>query len=215
MRLATLKTFGRRKSCLSGNTNTYSQQEKNVTRSILSLWSSVTLKSRNTLSSASDQSGRLMGIPSRLWVEWGREVFFGFRGGDFKSFTSNHVTHKVNESHKCIYYKTEDRLCTIICVYVDDILIFGPNLHVINDVKSMLSANFDMKELGETDVILGIKITRVENETSLDQSHYIKNILKMYNYFESKPTCIHLMTLVLNCSKTLVTVLTNPCVPVS
>ena len=79
----------------------------------------------------------------------------------------------------------------------------------------MLSANFDMKELGETDVILGIKITRVENETSLDQSHYIKNILKMYNYFESKPTCIHLMTLVLNCSKTLVTVLTNPCVPVS
>ena len=22
---------------------------------------------------------------------------------------------KVNESDKCIYYKTEDRLCTIIC----------------------------------------------------------------------------------------------------
>ena len=75
---------------------------------------------------------------------------------------------KVNESDKCIYYKTKNRLCTIICLYVDDMLIFGSNLHVINDVKSMLSANFDMKDLGEADVILCIKITRTENEISLD-----------------------------------------------
>ena len=96
---------------------------------------------------------------------------------------------KVNESDKCIYYKIEDRLCTIICLYVDDMLIFGQNFHFINDVKSMLSAKFDMKELGEAEVILGIKITRIENGISLDQSHYIKKILKKYNYFESKPTC--------------------------
>ncbi|KAA0038176.1 hypothetical protein E6C27_scaffold270G00050 [Cucumis melo var. makuwa] len=37
----------------------------------------------------------------------------------------------------------------------NDMLIFGSNLHVINDVKSMLSANFDMKDLEEPDVILG------------------------------------------------------------
>ena len=68
-------------------------------------------------------------------------------------------------------------------------LIFGSNLHVINDVKYMLSANFDMKNLGEANVILGIKITRTENRISLDQSHYIGKILKKYNYFSSKPTC--------------------------
>ena len=51
---------------------------------------------------------------------------------------------KVNENDKCIYYKTEDWY-TIICLYVDDMLIFGSNLHAINDVKSMMSANFDMK----------------------------------------------------------------------
>ena len=84
---------------------------------------------------------------------------------------------------------TEDRLCIIICLYVDDMLIFGSNLHVINDVKSMLSANFDMKDLGEVDVILGIKITITENGIFLDQSHYIEMILKKYNYFDSKPTC--------------------------
>ena len=96
---------------------------------------------------------------------------------------------KVNESDKCIYYKTEGRLCIIICLYVDDMLIFGSNLHVINDVKSMLSANFDMKDLGEANVILGIKITRTENGIFLDQSHYIEKILKKYNYFDSKPAC--------------------------
>ncbi|KAL0560553.1 hypothetical protein IC582_000958 [Cucumis melo] len=96
---------------------------------------------------------------------------------------------KVNENDKCIYYKTEGRLCIIICLYVDDMLIFGSNLHVINDVKSMLSANFGMKNLGEADVILGIKIIRTENGIFLDQSHYIEKILKKYNYFESKPAC--------------------------
>ncbi|KAL0551643.1 hypothetical protein IC582_010732 [Cucumis melo] len=96
---------------------------------------------------------------------------------------------KVNESDKCIYYKTEGRLCIIICLYVNDMLIFGSNLNVINDVKSMLSANFDMKDLGEADVILGIKITRIENRISLYQSHYIEKILKKYNYFDCKPAC--------------------------
>jgi len=96
---------------------------------------------------------------------------------------------KVNESDKCIYYKIEGRLCIIICLYVDDMLIFGSNLHIINDVKSMLNANFDMKDLGEADVILGIKITRTENGIFLDQSHYIEKILKKYNYFSSKPAC--------------------------
>ena len=96
---------------------------------------------------------------------------------------------KVHESDKCIYYKTEDRLCTIICLYVVDMLIFGSNLHVINDAISMLSANFDVKDLGEADVILGIKITRTKKGISLDQSHYIEKIIKKYNYFESKPAC--------------------------
>ena len=68
-------------------------------------------------------------------------------------------------------------------------LFFWSNLHVVNIVKSVLCANFDMKDLGEANVILGIKITRSEKGISLDQSHYIEKILKKYNYFNSKPAC--------------------------
>jgi hypothetical protein len=38
-----------------------------------------------------------------------------------------------------------------------DILILRTSIDVINDVKSFLSQNFDMKDLGEADVILNIK----------------------------------------------------------
>ena len=51
----------------------------------------------------------------------------------------------------------------ILCLYVDDILIFGINIDVINEVKFFLSKSFDMKDLGEADVILNIKLIKVEN----------------------------------------------------
>jgi hypothetical protein len=48
----------------------------------------------------------------------------------------------------------------ILCLYVDDILIFGTNLNVIKEVKEFLSKNFEMKDLGDADVILNIKLVR-------------------------------------------------------
>jgi hypothetical protein len=51
----------------------------------------------------------------------------------------------------------------ILCSYVDDILIFGTNNNVIKEVKDFLSQNFEMKDLGEPDVILNIKLVREGN----------------------------------------------------
>jgi hypothetical protein len=48
----------------------------------------------------------------------------------------------------------------ILCLYVDDILIFRSNLGVIEEVKHFLSNNFEMKNLGGADVILNIKLSR-------------------------------------------------------
>ncbi|CAJ2638290.1 unnamed protein product [Trifolium pratense] len=93
---------------------------------------------------------------------------------------------KLNESDKCIYYKSDNNICTMICLYVDDMLIFGSNLSAVNAVKSLLCNNFDMKDLGEASVILGIKITRSEKGISLDQSHYVEKVLKKYGYFDCK-----------------------------
>ena len=68
----------------------------------------------------------------------------------------------VNEADKCVYYRFSGCNGVILCLYVDDILIFGNNVEVIKAVKNFLSNNFEMKDLGEADVILNIKLLREE-----------------------------------------------------
>jgi hypothetical protein len=66
----------------------------------------------------------------------------------------------------------------ILCLYVDDILIFGISFDVIKEAKQFLSNNFEMKDLGETDVILNIKLLRESiGGVTLLQSHYVENVL--------------------------------------
>jgi hypothetical protein len=48
-------------------------------------------------------------------------------------------------------------------LYVDDILIFGTSLDVIKGVKGFLSNNFEIKDLGEANVILNMKLLRDGN----------------------------------------------------
>ena len=86
--------------------------------------------------------------------------------------------YKSNESDKCIYYKTWENSHVIISLYVDDLLIFGSNLHVINETKNILRSHFDMKDLGEANFILGMKITKTCDGIFLDLSHYVEKILR-------------------------------------
>ena len=60
----------------------------------------------------------------------------------------------MNEVDKGVYYRYGKGEGVILCLYVDDILILDTNLDVIKEVKDFLSNNFEMKDLGEVDVIL-------------------------------------------------------------
>nr|ABA97555.1 retrotransposon protein, putative, Ty1-copia subclass [Oryza sativa Japonica Group] len=91
----------------------------------------------------------------------------------------------VNEADKCVYYHHGRGEGVILCLYVDDILIFGTNLEVINEAKSFLSQNFDMKDLGVADVILNIKLIKGENGITLLQSHYVEKILNRFGYVDN------------------------------
>jgi hypothetical protein len=88
----------------------------------------------------------------------------------------------VNEADTCVYYRFVGGKGVILCLYVDDILIFGTS----NDVKSFLSQNFDMKDLGEAYVILNIKLIKGENGIILKQFHYVDNVLNCFGYSDSK-----------------------------
>lgn len=59
----------------------------------------------------------------------------------------------VNEADICVFYPYGRGEGVFLCLYVDDILIFGANLNVIEKVKRFLSQNFEMKDLGIANVI--------------------------------------------------------------
>ena len=77
----------------------------------------------------------------------------------------------------------------ILCLYVDDILIFGTNLNIINEVKNFLSRCFEMKDLRVADVIPNIKLLRDDDGgITLLQSHYVEKILSRFGYSDCKPS---------------------------
>jgi hypothetical protein len=74
-------------------------------------------------------------------------------------------------------------------LYVDDILTFGTSLDVIKEVKNFRANNFEMKDLGEADVILNIKLKREGNGwVTLLQSRYVEKVLSRFGYNECQPT---------------------------
>jgi hypothetical protein len=76
----------------------------------------------------------------------------------------------------------------ILCLYVDDILILGMSLDMIKETKDFLSSNFEMKDLGEADVILNIKILREgDGGLTLVQSNYVEKVLSRFGYSECEP----------------------------
>ena len=87
---------------------------------------------------------------------------------------------KVNSSDTCVYSKMYGAECILICLYVDDMLIFGTNMKLMKDTKLFLSSHFKMKDLGEAYIILGVKIRKNENSLSLSQSHYVEKILMKF-----------------------------------
>ncbi|GJZ22732.1 zinc finger, CCHC-type containing protein [Tanacetum coccineum] len=91
----------------------------------------------------------------------------------------------LNQADKCVYRKFyEFGKGVIICLYVDDMLIFGTDQVQIDLTKEFLSSRFFMKDMGEADVILGIRIEHESNGIAISQSHYIEKVLKKFNYFD-------------------------------
>ncbi|GKA17452.1 zinc finger, CCHC-type containing protein [Tanacetum coccineum] len=94
----------------------------------------------------------------------------------------------LNQSDKCVYSKfNRSGEGVIICLYVDDMLIFGTDQNQVDKTKKFLSSKFSMKDMGEADVILGIKIKRENKGIVTTQSYYIEKILKKFNREDCSP----------------------------
>ncbi|GJZ66438.1 zinc finger, CCHC-type containing protein [Tanacetum coccineum] len=57
----------------------------------------------------------------------------------------------------------------------------------VDMTKEFLSSRFSMKDTGEANVILSIRIKHESNGILISQSHYIEKVLKKFNYFDYTP----------------------------
>ncbi|CAM8928979.1 unnamed protein product [Rhodiola kirilowii] len=95
---------------------------------------------------------------------------------------------RLNQADKCVYNKFDNsRNGVIICLYVDDMLIFGTDQKQVDLTTDFLSSSFAMKDMGEADVILGIRIKRENKALALSQSHYVEKVLQKFNCLNCSP----------------------------
>ncbi|KAK2578490.1 hypothetical protein KPH14_002051 [Odynerus spinipes] len=87
----------------------------------------------------------------------------------------------------CLYFKREGKDCILALVYVDDILIASTSSKWIQNFKSKLGQEFDVKDLGCARYCLGIEINQTSDGVSLSQRRYIKGVLKRFGMSEANP----------------------------
>ncbi|KAA0034955.1 gag/pol protein [Cucumis melo var. makuwa] len=72
-----------------------------------------------------------------------------------------------NVDEPCVYKKINKGKVAFLVLYVDDILLIGNDVGYLTDIKAWLAAQFQMKDLGETQYVLGIQIIRDHSKKDL------------------------------------------------
>ena len=89
----------------------------------------------------------------------------------------------------CVYVKSiDDGSFIFLLLYVDDMLIAAKNMVDVNKLKSLLSREFDMKDLGAAKKILGMEIRRDRKSGRLwlSQKNYVQKVLENFSMANAK-----------------------------
>ena len=129
---------------------------------------------------------------------WQMDVKTAFLNGELeediymqqpKGFIALGQEHMVCKLHRSIYgLKQASRSWNIRFDQVIKLYGFGNSVKVLSDVKGYLKKQFDMKDLGEANYILGIKLLRDRKNKvlALSQASYIDKIVTRFGMENSK-----------------------------
>lgn len=91
---------------------------------------------------------------------------------------------------------TDPQTGTIIALYVDDVLVTGPNRADIQRIKDALNAKFHMTDLGPCAYYLGMTVTRdrINRTIRLGQAGYVERVLRDNGMWDAKPVATPMET---------------------
>lgn len=85
-----------------------------------------------------------------------------------------------------LYVKGDEINFIVVSLYVDDLLVTGSNLELVNEFKKDMQQIFEMTDLGEMAYFLGMEVQQKEKEVFICQTKYAKEILKKFRMDECK-----------------------------
>ena len=88
-----------------------------------------------------------------------------------------------SDHDSCLYRKFSGRKVNFLILYVDDILLIGNDVEMLQETKESLERSFSMKDLGVATYIPGIRIYRDRSRRliGLSQSTYLDKVLNKFN----------------------------------
>ncbi|CAA7034448.1 unnamed protein product [Microthlaspi erraticum] len=86
----------------------------------------------------------------------------------------------------CVFIKKSSSGFVIIAVYVDDLNMIGTQKE-IDDARTHMKEEFEMKDLGKTKFCLGLQIEHFQDGIFVHQSNYTKRVLKRFYMDKATP----------------------------
>ncbi|KAL5559477.1 hypothetical protein UlMin_035688 [Ulmus minor] len=87
---------------------------------------------------------------------------------------------------KTLFIKTKDKDILLVQIYVDDIIFGATNKSLCEDFAKCMHDEFEMSMMGELTYFLGLQIKQSKEGIFLNQSKYIKDLLKRFGMENSK-----------------------------
>lgn len=104
-------------------------------------------------------------------------------------FSSTILAHGFKQSlaDNSLFTKSAGSNLLILLVYVDDIIIAGPNSTAIQHTRALLETNFKLKNIGDQKYFLDLEIAKSEQGVHLCQRKYTFQLLTDTRFLSAKP----------------------------
>jgi hypothetical protein len=113
---------------------------------------------------------------------WLKRSLYGLKQAPrawFEKFRTTHLKLKFIQSQydSSLFLQQTTTGIVALLVYMDDIIITGSDIPLIEDLQRSLNSEFHMKNLGHLHYFLGLQVHSMSNGISLHQNKYTQEIL--------------------------------------
>jgi hypothetical protein len=92
------------------------------------------------------------------------------------------MKYKRISADSCVYIRSNASGVVIIAVYVDDLIIAGNSIRLVESVKKEFHRRYKMKDMGVLEYVLGVRVDQIPEEKiiQLSQRSYIIDMLAKF-----------------------------------